>query len=187
MGGRVCARARRAVRGLTHDPPAGWCHNRSVVTSLEVTVNPWYRQFYLLRGDDPWASDQVTREGYERRVDAIGGFVYLGTSMYGNPVVMTLELHDDEPPVSEDADHVAEVPLSGSGPLAVLSWGQDEPEATFELPAGPLRLRTVHAGLAAADAHNDNDLGGEDLSPETIVAQLWPAPAEPPRTIRAWG
>lgn len=158
-----------------------------VTSSLEVTVNPWYRQFYLLRGDDPWASDQVSREGYERRLDAIGGFVYVGTSMYGNPVVVTLELHDEEPRVSEDADHVADVPLSGSGTLAVLNWGDNEPEATFELPAGPLRLRTVHAGLAAADAHPDNDLAGEDPSPETIVVQLWPAPAEPARTVRAWG
>ena len=156
------------------------------VSAAKVVVNPWYRQFYLQRGDEPWASDQVTAGGYDRALDAVGGFAYVGTSMYGNPVEVALELHDEEPPPHEEADRVTEVSLAGSGPLGVLSWGDLEPELTFALAEGPLRLRGSFFGLAAADAHPDNDVSGDELSPERIVLQLWPAPLRDPAAIRVW-
>jgi hypothetical protein len=156
------------------------------VSTASVVVNPWYRQFYLQRGDAPWASDRLSRAGIERALEESGGFVYVGTSMYGNPVEVTLELHDGEPSPQEQADRVTEVSLSGSGPLGVLNWGETEPELVFELPDGPLRLRASYSGLAAADAHPDNDVSGEELSPERILLQLWPAPLGEPAAIRAW-
>ena len=157
------------------------------VSAAKVVANPWYRQFYLQRGDAPWASDQLSRAGIERALEESGGFVYVGTSMYGNPVEVALELHDEEPSPDEQADRVTEVTLSGSGALGVLSWGDTEPELVFELPEGPLRLRASFSGLAAADAHPDNDLAGEELSPERICLQLWPAPLGEPSAIRVWG
>jgi hypothetical protein len=156
------------------------------VSIASVVVNPWYRQFYLQRGNAPWASDQLSRAGIERALEESDGFVYVGTSMYGNPVEVTLELHDGEPSPQEQADRVTEVSLSGSGPLGVLSWGETEPELFFELPEGPLRLRASYSGLAAADAHPDNDVSGEELSPERILLQLWPAPLGEPAAIRVW-
>ncbi len=156
------------------------------VSTAKVVVNPWYRQFYLRRGDAPWASDQLSRAGIERALEESGGFVYVGTSMYGNPVDVTLELHDDDPSPDDRADRVTEVSLSGSGPLGVLSWGETEPELVFELPEGPLRLRASYSGLAAADAHPDNDVSGEELSPERILLQLWPGPPGEPAAIKTW-
>ena len=73
-----------------------------------------------------------------------------------------------------DADRVTEVSLSGSGALGVLSWGDTEPELVFELPEGPLRLRASFSGLAAADAHPDNDLAGEELSPNGSACSSGP-------------
>jgi hypothetical protein len=122
----------------------------------------------------------------ERALEESGGFVYVGTSMYGNPVDVTLELHDGDPSPDEQADRVTEVSLSGSGPLGVLSWGETEPELVFELPEGPLRLRASYSGLAAADAHPDNDVSGEELSPERILLQLWPGPPDEPAAIKTW-
>jgi hypothetical protein len=156
------------------------------VSTASVVVNPWYRQFYLQRGNAPWPSGQLSRAGIERALEESGGFVHVGTSMYGNPVEVTLELHDGEPSPQEQADRVTEVSLSGSGPLGVLSWGETEPELVFELPDGPLRLRVSYSGLAAADAHPDNDVSGEELSPERILLQLWPAPLGEPAAIRVW-
>ena len=156
------------------------------VSAATVVVNPWYRQFYLQRGDAPWASERLSRAGIERALESWGGFVFVGTSMYGNPVEVTLELHDAEPVPHEQADRVTEVSLSGSGPLGVLSWGETSPELSFDLAEGPLRLRASYSGLAAADVHPDNDVSGEELSPERIVLQLWPAPLEEPAAIRAW-
>jgi hypothetical protein len=157
------------------------------VSAAHVVVRPWYRQFYLQRGDAPWASDRITEAGYEAALDAVDGFACVATSMYGNPAAVTVELHEREPPpAEEEADRVTEVSLSGSGPLGVLSWGETEPELTVELPEGPLRLRASFSGLAAADAHPDNDVSGDELSPERILLQLWPAPPSGPAVIRAW-
>ena len=156
------------------------------VAGAKVVVNPWYRQFYLQRGDAPWASDQLSPAGIERALEERGGFVYVGTSMYGNPVEVTLELHDEAPSPHEGADRVTEVSLSGSGPLGILNWGDNEPRLVFELPEGPLRLRASFSGLAAADAHPDNDVSGEELSPERVLLQLWPGPPAEPAEIRAW-
>ena len=110
-----------------------------LIEAVATIVNPWYRQFYLLRGEAEWASDRVSPEAYETCLEAIGGFVYVGTSMYGHPTRARVEVHDAEPlDVAADADRVTEVSLAGDGPLAILSWGANDPEATVDLPAGPL-------------------------------------------------
>ena len=158
-----------------------------LTSQISTVVHPWYRQFYLRRGDAEWASDRVTAEGYAVRIEAIDGFVYVGTSMYGHPTAVRVEVHDTAPDAPDDADHEAEVPLVGGGQLAVLSWGDDEPVATAELPDGRCRLRASWFGVADAEAHPDNDLGGEDLSPERLQFQVWPAAAAARRVTRRWG
>ena len=59
-----------------------------LTSQISTVVHPWYRQFYLRRGDAEWASDRVTAEGYAVRIEAIDGFVYVGTSMYGHPTAV---------------------------------------------------------------------------------------------------
>jgi len=49
-----------------------------------------------------------------------------------------------------------------------------------------ITLLNSYSGLAAADAHPDNDVSGEELSPERILLQLWPAPLGEPAAIRVW-
>ena len=154
---------------------------------ISTVVHPWYRQFYLRRGAAEWASDRVTTEGYDVRIEAIDGFVYVGTSTYGHPTAVRVEVHDTAPEAPDGADHEAEVPLLGEGSLAVLSWGDDDPVATADLPDGPCRLRASWFGVADAEAHPDNDLGGEDLSPERLQFQVWPAAAAARRVTRRWG
>ena len=41
--------------------------------------------------------------------------------------------------------------------------------------------------MADAEAHPDNDLGGEDPSPERLLFQAWPAAPTAARVIRHWG
>jgi hypothetical protein len=164
-------------------------HRRAAMLTAHTStvVHPWYRQFYLRRGEAEWASDRVTDEGYDVRIEAIDGFVYVGTSMYGHPTEVRVEAHDTPPAAPDDADHEVEVSLLGNGPLAILSWGDVDPVATIELPDGPVRLRASWFGLAAAVAHPDNDLGGEDPSPERLLFQAWPAVPAAPRVTRRWG
>jgi hypothetical protein len=113
-------------------------HRRAAMLTAHTStvVHPWYRQFYLRRGEAEWASDRVTDEGYDVRIEAIDGFVYVGTSMYGHPTEVRVEAHDTPPEAPDDADHEVEVSLLGNGPLAILSWGDVDPVATIELPDG---------------------------------------------------
>ena len=71
---------------------------------------------------------------------------------------------------------MTEVSLSGSGPLGVLNWGDVEPELVVRAARGAAPAARLVLGLAAADAHPDNDVSGDELSPERILLQLWPGP-----------
>ena len=107
------------------------------VSAAKVVVNPWYRQFYLQRGDAPWASDQLSRCRHRTgtRGDAEGSSTS-GRRCTAIPSRSTLELHDEEPSPHEHADRVTEVSLSGSGALGVLSWGDDRARARVRAARG---------------------------------------------------
>ena len=158
-----------------------------VVRRAGTVVKPWYRQFYLRRGDAEWASDRFSAEDYDVRLGSVDGFVFVGTTMYGSPTDVQVEVHDAEPGSRADSDHIVEVSLTGEGPLAILGWGADEPDAIVELPPVACRLRASWFGLAAAEAHPDSDLGGEGPSPERLVLDIWLARKAERRVLRRWG
>jgi hypothetical protein len=144
---------------------------------IEVVVKPWYRQFYLRRGDADWLSDQVSDEGYERGLQAIDGFAYIGTTMYGSPTNVGVRVHDTDPgPPDAHVDCFAEARLTGSGDVAILNWEPgDDPAAVIPVPPGPVAIRVSWLGTNAAAAHPDWDIGGEQLSPERLILDLWPS------------
>lgn len=75
------------------------------------SCNPGTGNFYLLRGEAEWASGRVSPEAYEICLEAIGGFVYVGTSMDGRPTDVRVEVHDTEPlEVAAEADRVVDEP-----------------------------------------------------------------------------
>ena len=142
-----------------------------------VMIQPWYRQFYLRRGDAEWYSDRISDHGYTSGLEAVDGFAYVGTTMYGSPTEVVIEVREDDPGIPESADCSAEAVLSGDGDLAILNWDpDDQPVATIHMPEGNVRLRASWFGTKAAAAHPDSDVGGEERSPERIVLDLWPAP-----------
>ena len=157
-----------------------------MTAQVQVVVKPWYRQFYLRRGLAPWASDQVSVEGYEAHLEAIGGFVCVSVEMYGSPTSVKVEVHDIEPPQIEDADRSVEVSVDGDGPLSILSWGDDEPATAVEVPVGPIRLRSSWFGLANTIGHPDYETGGQTESPERVLLQVWPAPIGATVVLRPW-
>lgn len=147
-----------------------------VAAPAPVIVRPWYRQFYLRRGAAEWRSDQISDEGYSVGLETLGGFVYVGTTTYGSPTRLTIRVHSSDPGPSRSADRTAEALLTGDGDLAVLNWNRGDPAvAEVALPTGDMRARMSWHGTAAAQAHPDCEIGGEDLSPEHLVLDLWPA------------
>jgi hypothetical protein len=142
----------------------------------KVIVRPWYRQFYLRRGEAEWSSHLVSDEGYSAGLEAIDGFAYVATTMYGSPTEVVLRIHSSEPEVVVDADRVAETILGGEGDVAVHNWDTDgPPTAIVRLHTGEYHVRAAWCGSAQAEAHPDYDIGGELLAPEHIVLDFWPA------------
>ena len=146
-----------------------------MANSVSGVVKPWYRQFYVLRGTAAWASDAVSDEGYEMGVEAIGGFIYISTAMYGSPTQVLFEVSPSEPAEPGDAERSAVVAVEGDGPLALLNWGDDKPVATVDVPGGLLWCRVSWTGSVAASRHPDAEVGGTSLSPERVRIQAWPA------------
>jgi hypothetical protein len=142
---------------------------------VTVVVRPWYRQFYVQRGAAEWRSDQVSVDGYERGLEAIGGFLFVGTTMYGSPTRVTVRVHPENPGVSQAADRSADDTLAGEGSIAVLNWEPGEPPvAEVVVQDGVLGVRASWYGTADAASHPDFDLGGDDPSPESIILDVWP-------------
>ncbi|MEZ5377721.1 MAG: hypothetical protein R2733_14545 [Acidimicrobiales bacterium] len=141
-----------------------------------MTVRPWHRQFYLRRGASEWKSDQVSDAGYKAGVEAIEGFVYVGTTMFGSPTRLSIRTHSSDPGPPQSADRSAEVTITGAGNLAVLNWDPGEPcVGEVELPDGPVCARVSWHGTKQAAAHEDCEVGGERSSPEYLVLDVWPS------------
>ena len=149
-----------------------------------TVVHPPYRQFYLRRGGAEWPSDRVTDDGCDIRIEAI---VHVGTSMYGHPTEVRVEAHDTPPEAADDADHEVEVSLLGNGPLAILSWGKSTPRGDHRASGWASRATGELVRPGGRPGASDNDLGGEDLSPERLLLQAWPAVPAAPRVTRRWG
>jgi hypothetical protein len=142
--------------------------------SVNAVVNPSYWQFYLTRGDAEWASDRVSDDGYRDHLECIDGFVYVGTSTYGSPTSVTIEVHDSEP-APMTADRVFEVTLDGEGSMALWDWQPgDGPVARVELPKGLVTLRGSWTGEMAASMSPECEAPAGSPSPEEIRLQLWP-------------
>jgi hypothetical protein len=150
---------------------------RAVDQDLVVgEVEPWYHQFYVRRGSADWVSDQISVDGYERGLEAIDGFAFVGTTMYGSPTAFTARVYADAPGAPNvDADRVAEARLGGAGPVAIVNWEPgDEPVAIVPVPAGPVQVRVSWFGIREAAAHPDCEVGGRRPSPEHLTLEFWP-------------
>jgi hypothetical protein len=142
-----------------------------------VVVQPWYRQFYLRRGDAEWCSDRISDDGYAQGLEAIDRFVYVGTTMYGSPTEVVVGVHFVDPGLHRSADRHADAVLGGDGDLAVLNWEPGGPPVTtVRLPPGNFAVRASWFDTAAAAEHRDVESGGDVRSPERIALDLWPVP-----------
>jgi len=144
-----------------------------LMESVTAVVESSYWQFYLQRGDAEWLPDQISDEAYQNHLECVGGFVYVGTSTYGSPTTVTIEVHDCEPNPAP-AERIVEVMVDGEGSLTLWNWPGDGPVAQVELPVGPVSLRASWAGMEAASEFPEREAPGDLPSPEEIQLQLWP-------------
>ena len=159
---------------MSRDPHQNGQSGR-VADEVTVLVRPWYRQFYVRRGAAEWRSDEVSDEGYERGLEAVDGFMYVSTTMFGSPTRVTVRVHDEEPAIDAAAERTADTTVTGDGPIAVLNWDpSDPPVASIAVPQGRLSVRASWHGVSEARNHPDSEFGGDDTSPERVVLDVWP-------------
>lgn len=133
-----------------------------------------------------WRSDSVSPDGYERHLEALEGFVYIGTWTYGGTTSVVVEVHQSEPTLTE-ADHVVEVTLDGDGPLAILNWSEsDGVAAEVDLPPGRMALRSSWTGLESLKEFPELEVASDWLSPEMIRLQIWPSTDSRSRVLTSW-
>lgn len=113
---------------------------------------------------------------------AVPGVLSLVTGLHTGGVPLRIEWFDSVPPsASQTFQDVVEVSFEPTQTgLSVWTFQEHYP---FTIPkASPLRARYCVAGM---DAGNDMDTRIDTAPVEWALLQLWPAPAEPDRILRA--
>ncbi len=138
-------------------------------------VDASYHQVHLLDdGLDGDLSDSWTQEAVDRLFAVATGTVGLGTLREG-PVPLTVEIHQDEPPLDLDPwDHVVEGGIqTPSGRVIVMGCMDYLPDSPrIEVPPGTYRVRLSVGG---ADSVSEDGLSGKDK----YRAQLWLGAEQP--------
>ncbi|MCK2242006.1 MULTISPECIES: hypothetical protein [unclassified Crossiella] len=143
---------------------------------LDHTVSVHYGQMYLLNRDSPFDGDLSA--SFRGQSNGLLGaarpeLLFLITGRHTGEVGLTIELHEQEPPLGEDWPDVVEASCQLTGDDPVLSeWG--ERWYALDLPPGEYRIRYCAQGMDAA-----NDAITEDGVVDRYLLQLWPAEPAP--------
>jgi hypothetical protein len=113
---------------------------------------------------------------------AIPGTLWLTTGLHTGDVGLTVEVHDEPPPLEPDWEDVVEVsfrPVSGS--TALVLWG-GEGCWELDLEEADHRVRYCAKGMDAA-RKEENRLDDEPQL-DCCLLQFWPAPPAPDRVLK---
>jgi hypothetical protein len=151
-----------------------------LVTTQELRVNASHFQFYVRDEDpegDPGAKEFWSPEALADHLAVDEDIVAIGTASYGM-VRVRVEIHDSEPAVAGEWDHVTEAGLSvPSGVMHVA--GCVDSFAAFEVQPGPYRVRCCHANRSAGV------IGGE--GGDWYLLQVWPGQGPARSVLRHMG
>ena len=107
-----------------------------------------------------------------------GGVTFVspgGAVFSSDDAPLTLEIHDDEPPIEQEAESVGDFDLRvPSGVLMIEESGGGEARTEVPVPSGRWRARWSGIGEAALEAQDFGEHGLEDQRPDRYLVQLWP-------------
>jgi hypothetical protein len=140
------------------------------VTLFDGEVNVHFSQIYV--ESVARASGLDTAEAFAGQVNGLcgaasAGALFLVTGIATGPAEFTLELHDVEPPGSDDWPEVVEASFTpASSNVILVQWGG---ERHWSLDLEPVAYRVRYS------------------SGDRYLLQFWPAPAAPDRVVRQTG
>ncbi|AUH41732.1 hypothetical protein [Streptomyces sp. CMB-StM0423] len=154
------------------------------VYSGELPVS--YMQFYVESrpeafGEQPWRPCAGQRNGLCGA--SVPGYLFLTTGLHTGQVGLTVEVHDEAPPVADLWEDIVEVSFRPASPkTAVLPWGDGELCAA-ELAETDHRVRYCARGM---DVEPDAESAVLDGGPpvDHYLLQFWPAPPAPDQVVR---
>lgn len=154
------------------------------VYSGELHVS--YMQFYVDSRPDPFGAERWdTRAGQRNGLcgAAVPGHLFLTTGLHTGRVGLTVEVHEEEPPVAEVWEEVVEVSFLPASPrTSVFPWGDGELCAA-ELAETDHRVRYCARGMEVdPDAESAVLDGGPPV--DHYLLQFWPAPPAPDQIVR---
>jgi hypothetical protein len=151
--------------------------------TLTFTVDGDHYQFYLEdMAMEANTGDMWHKQAHTNRLDVLPGLIAVGTSHYGGPIPVVVEVHPQQPSNEslELWDHVVECSIKvRSGQLSLTSpitFDTDAP--TFFIAPDSYRARIYYGNLDSV--RDDIDMEGEDHY--RIV--LWPGVEIAPHVIK---
>lgn len=158
-----------------------WVDMRMNAAAIHLVLDPdWQDNINPNDVNRPPADDQL--------VAVFPGILVIHTGTMHGPVRVGLELTDAEPPVTDgEWEEVVEVSFTTSSPVyvsdafGVVAW--DLPEIPGHDDGTSYRLRVNTQGRRAGLEASRFGVAAEAF--ETILLQVWPAPEEPKRILRA--
>lgn len=162
---------------------AGRLGRMETVYNGELHVS--YMQFYVDSRRDPSDDSWDARAGQRNGLcgAAVPGYLFLTTGLHTGRVGLTVEVHEDAPPVAECWEEVVEVSFRpASSRTSVVPWGDGELCAA-ELPETDHRVRYCARGM---DVEWDAESAVLDGGPpaDHYLLQFWPAPPAPELIVR---
>jgi len=154
----------------------------AVRTVLNQPVHVHYWQFYVDSGDEIVDfTDACAGQRNGLCGAAIPGHLYLTTGLHTGEIGLTVEVHDQAPPVADGWEEVVEVPFQPVGETSVVGWGGDW-SYPLELTEPGYRVRYCAFGLE--DGRTQDTRADFDPDAEWYLLQFWPAPPQPDAVIR---
>ena len=151
--------------------------------TFTYTVNADHYQFYVEDADA--RADTSTLWGSEamaNRLDVLPGLIAVGTSRYGGPIPVEVEVATQRPPdTALDAwDHVVECSLMvASGRILLTSPASFGPEAPTIVVTPDIYRALVYFG-ALDSVSTDDDMVGDDH----YRVVVWPDVSVPPQVLK---
>jgi hypothetical protein len=149
----------------------------------------WHQGVFLFDRDHEWAepfaeyTEAASGEWLDQSRSGAVTFVSPGGAVFDSEdAPLCLEVHDDEPPLEEEAESIGDFDLRvPSGVLRMEESGGGGAETAVPVPAGVWRARWSGFGETALEEQDRS--GGQEPRPDRYLLQLWPASA-PAAVIR---
>lgn len=147
-------------------------------------VDTDYNQIYVVSGPDSHGDLGSAFSGQVNGLcgGAISGFLYLSTGLHAGHVGLTVELHEEAPPLDAFWEDVVEVPFRPSSETLHVIELFGPAACSLEVPQVDLRVRYCAQGMdAAAPLHFVPD---DEPIVDRYLLQFWPAPASADQVLR---